>query len=43
LPHYIKAKIKKIPSAEPTISKMEQVDKDIDVPVKEHDGLMEDK
>ena len=28
---------------EPTISKMEQVDKDINVPVKEHDGLMEDK
>ena len=42
LPHYIKAKIKKIPSAEPTISKMEQVDKDIDVPVKEHGGLVED-
>ena len=42
LPHYIKAKIKKIPSAEPTISKMEQVDKDIDVPDKTYeDGMAE--
>ena len=29
--------------SEPTISKMEQVDKDIDVSVKEHGGLVEDK
>ena len=74
LPHYIKAKINKIPSAEPKqgewidmpwkmfkCSECGQIyqvlepknfcskcgakmfDKDIDVPVKEHDGLMEDK